>query len=307
MQPGGSRRMRRMDRACFPPDTWRRRSLLGGLVGACAPVLGAGRAPIDVVYPRMPERPVDAYPYQLLRAALEASGQPHVLRLTDGELPSMRAYREMTRGRFNVMDTGAAPRMAEEARVLPFPLDLGLSGHRLMLVRRDSLPRLCEMRTLADLRTLRFGQGPDWVDAYILRAAGLQVVEADFLALFRMLEAGRFDAFPLGADEAELLLTSFQALAPSVVLLPDWYLRYRFARVFVVRQDQAEVFDALRDGLARLFADGRAHAILARDPRVGPLLSGRRRLPPRVFALANPQWTAPYQAIPEALFFKHAG
>lgn len=287
--------------------TWRRRLWLGGAASAFSAwsrPLVAGPAPIEVVYPRMPERPVEAYPFKLLQAALEASGRPHVLRLTEGELPSMRAYRELTRGHFNVMDTGAAPGMTEGARVLPFPLDLGLSGHRLMLVRRDSLPRLRAVRTLAELRTLRFGQGPDWVDGYILRAARLQVVEAEFLALFRMLEAGRFDALPLGADEAEMLLARFQPLAPSVVVLPDWYLRYRFARVFVVRENQPEVFDALQEGLARLFADGRAQAILARDPRLGPLLAGRRRLPARVFDIPNPQWSAVYQTIPEALFFK---
>lgn len=277
--------------------------LLGAAWPGWLPAAPAGK-PVEVIYPRMPERPVEAYPFKLLRAALEASGRAHVLRLTSGELPSMRAYKELTSGQFNVMDTGAAPRMAEGARVLPFPLDLGLSGYRLMLVRRDSLPRLRAMQTLDDLRTLRFGQGPDWVDGYILRAAGLKVVEAEFMALFRMLEAGRFDVFPLGADEAELMLARFQAQAPSAMVMTDWCVHYRFARVFAVREDQAEVYDALHEGLGRIFNDGRAQAILARDPRVGPLVAGRRRLPARVFELPNPQWSAAYQAIPDALFFK---
>lgn len=288
----------------LPPVTWRRRLLLCSAVSACSSALGAAPAPVEVVYPRMPERPTDAYPFRLLQAALEASGRPHVLRLTSGELPSMRAYRELTGGQFNVMDTGAAPRMAQGARVLPFPLDLGLSGYRVMLVRRDRLAQLRAARSLDDLRALRFGQGPDWIDNYILRAAGLQVVEAEFMALFRMLEAGRFDAFPLGADEAELLLARFQSLAPSAVLLTDWCLHYRFARVFAVREDQTQVYDLLHEGLSRIFADGRAQGILARDPRVGPLITGRRRLPARVFDLPNPEWTAAFQVIPDHLFFK---
>lgn len=202
------------------------------------------------------------------------------------------------------MDTGAAPKMAEGARVLPFPLDLGLSGYRLLLVRRDRLSQLRALREFGDLRQWRFGQGPDWVDGYILRAAGLRVVEAEFLALFRMLEAGRFDAFPLGADEAALLLERFQRLAPSVVLLDAWCLHYRFARIFVVREDETALFDALQEGLARIFSDGRAQAVLARDPQVGPLVAGRRRLPPLVFEMDNPQWSAPYQGMPEGLFFR---
>ncbi|RTL47177.1 MAG: hypothetical protein EKK53_00070 [Burkholderiales bacterium] len=289
----------------LPNPLPRRALVLGAVAALAAPGAQAtGTTRLEVVYPRMAERPVDAYPYRMIKAALEATGRPHVLRLTDGELPSMRAFRELGRGIFNVMDTGAAPRMAEEARILPFPLDLGLSGYRLMLVRRDRLPALRAVRTLDDLRRLRFGQGPDWVDSYILRASGLTVVEAEFRALFRMLEAGRFDVFPLGADEADLLLSRFGEQAPSAVVLPDWCLHYRFARVLVVRPSEAAVYDALQDGLGRIYGDGRAQAILARDPRIGPLLDGRRRLPGRIFELPNPQWATAYQAIPEHLFFK---
>jgi hypothetical protein len=289
----------------FGAPLQRRSVVLGaGAVLVAGGAQATGTTRLEVVYPRMAERPVDAYPYRMIKAALEATGRPHVLRLTDGELPSMRAFRELGRGFFNVMDTGAAPRMAEEARILPFPLDLGLSGYRLMLARRDRLPELRAIRTLDDLRRLRFGQGPDWVDGYILRAAGLKVVEAEFLALFRMLEAGRFDVFPLGADEADLLLSRFGEQAPSVVVLQDWCVHYRFARVLAVRPSESAVYDALQDGLGRLYGDGRALAILSRDPRLGPLLDGRRRLPGRIFELPNPQWAAPYQAIPEHLFFK---
>jgi hypothetical protein len=287
------------------PAWLRRRSLLIGSGAACIARPATAQAEvIEAVYPRMPERPTDAYPFQLLKAALEASGRPHVLRLTDGPLPSMRAFRQLTKGGFNVMDTGAAPKMARGARILPFPLDLGLSGYRLLLVRRDRLAALQGVSRFGDVQPLRFGQGPDWIDAHILRAAGLQVVEAEFMALFRMLEAGRFDAFPLGADEAALLLERFQGLAPSVVLLDSWCLHYRFARVFVVRADQTALFDALQLGLSRIFADGRARAILGRDAQIGPLVGGQRRLPPRVFELANPEWTAPFQVIPESLFLK---
>lgn len=282
----------------------KRRALLIGASGWPGLAAAAGPAVIEAIYPRMPERPVEAYPFKLLKLALEASGRVHRLRLTDGSLPSMRAFKQLRGGEFNVMDTGAAPKMAEGARILPFPLDLGLSGYRLLLVRRDRLPQLRAMRGFGDLRQLRFGQGPDWVDGYILRAAGLRVVEAEFMALFRMLEAGRFDAFPLGADEAALLLERFQRLAPSAVLLDSWCLHYRFARVFAVREDEMALFDALQEGLARIFSDGRAQAILARDPQVGPLVAGRRGLPARVFEMDNPQWSAPYQGIPEGLFFR---
>lgn len=283
------------------------------LVARRAVVLGAAAAlagqtiaepALEAVYPRTHERPTDATPFKILKAALEASGRPHNLRVSETQLPSMRAFLELKAGGVNVMDTGAAPKVAERARILPYPLDLGLSGYRLMLVRRDRLARLKAAHQYSDLRQLTFGQGPDWVDSIILRAAGMNVQEAEFLQLFRMLEAGRFDALPLGADEASMLLEMFGHLAPTAVLMEDWCLHYRFARVFAVQQDAPALADALNDGLSRIFSDGRARKILAQDARVGPLIDGRQRLPTQVFELDNPLWTAPFQAIPEAFFFK---
>jgi hypothetical protein len=279
-----------------------RRTLVFG-TGAALAGVASGEQAIEAVYPRTHERPIEAYPFKLLKAALAASGREHTLRLSTA-LPSMRALLALKVGGVNVMDTGAAPRVADDARILPFPLDLGFSGYRLMLVHRDRLDRLRAVRRPEDLHELTFGQGPDWVDSQILRAAGLKVYEADFLSLFRMLEVGRFDAFPLGADEAGMLLELFGHLAPSAVLLKDWGVHYRFARVLAVRRDAPALGDALHDGLTKLFSDGRARHILAQDARIGPLLDGRRRLSATIFELDNPFWTAPFQAIPDALFFK---
>lgn len=284
------------------PNPQRRQLLLGSaaLTGADAAV---ALPTIAAVYPRMPERPVDGYAYQLLRLALEASRQPFKLSLTPDELPSVRAFKSLEAGEFNVMDAGAAPRLAARADVLPFPLDLGLCGYRVMLVRRDRVAALRQVRDLSDLRRLSFGQGPDWVDNHILRAAGLSVQEAEFLALFRMLEAGRFDAFPLGADEAGTLLNTFRHLAPSVVVLEDWCLHYRFARVLVVQRGQHALRQALSRGLQAIFNDGRAQALLKRDTRLGPVLTGQRPMPERILQLPNPQWTRAFDAIPEPLMF----
>lgn len=275
-------------------------------LGGVWPVLTVAAAGgiVEAVYPRMPERPVDGYAYRLLKAALEASGRRHTLRLTAGPLPSMRAFKNLQGGEFSVMDTGAAPSLAQSARIVPFPLDLGLSGYRQMLVRRDRVASLSGRRSLDALRGLSFGQGPDWVDARLLRAVGLRVVEAEFMSLFRMLEAGRFDVFPLGVDEAALQLERHRRLAPSAVLLDDWGVHYRFARVFAVRLGDDALFDALHEGLRRLYADGRLKALLASDAQIGPLLDGRRRLPTHLFEIPNAEWSAAYQAIPDDLFFR---
>jgi hypothetical protein len=74
------------------------------------------------------------------------------------------------------------------------PIDKGLLGYRMFLVREADLPRFATVRTLDDLRKLRVGQGKDWIDVPILRKAGFPVVEGtSYPGLFAMLAAGRFD------------------------------------------------------------------------------------------------------------------
>ena len=285
------------------PDQLLRRGLVFGAAATLAGISAAEQV-LEFVYPRTHERPTDSYPFKMLNAALAASGRQYKLRLSAMQLPSMRALLAFETGGVNVMDTGAAPKVAERGFILPFPLDLGLSGYRVMLVHRDRLDRLRGVLSYEDLRELRFGQAHDWVDSSILRAAGFKVQEADFLALFRMLEAGRFDAFPLGVDEASNLLRLFGHLAPSAVLLEDWCLHYRFARVFAVQLNQPALAEALTAGLSAIFSDGSARSILSQDAHIGPLIDGQRRLPATIFELGNRLWTAPFQAIPDKLFFR---
>jgi hypothetical protein len=280
-----------------------RRGLVFGAAAALTGISAAEQV-LEFVYPRTHERPTDSYSFKMLNTALAASGRQYTLRLSAMQLSSMRALLALNTGGVNVMDTGASPKVAEGGLILPFPLDLGLSGYRVMLVHRDRLDHLRGIRSDEDLRELSFGQGPDWVDTTILRAAGLKVQEAEFLSLFRMLEAGRFDAFPLGADEASHFLKLFGHLAPSAVLLEDWCLHYRFARVLAVQLRQPVLAEALTAGLSAIFSDGRARAILSRDAHIGPLIDGQQRLPPKIFELDNRLWTAPFQAIPDKLFFR---
>lgn len=101
-----------------------------------------------------------------------------------------------------------------------------------------------------------------------------------------------------------MLLDMVGHLAPSAAVFEEWCLHYRFARVFAVCQDVAAVVEAVSDGLSQLFGDGRAREMLARGARVYLLIDGRKRLPAQTFEPANPLWTAPFQAIPEGLFFR---
>lgn len=281
---------------------WRPRTSRRRVLGAAGLVLSgtvvASAAPLRVVYPRLAERPVDAYGYRLLELALQRSEEPFELHRTQAPLSSRRAREELAAGRVHVLDGGISREAEAHFDILPFALDMGLSGVRLLLARQDRLPALTRVRTLEDLKSFRFGQGDEWVDTRILRAAGLRVDTSQFLNLFRMLEAGRFDLYPLGVEEIHAALRQHRALAPSVEVVPDLALHYPLARMFMLTPGQVRLRAALERGLLRAHAEGSVLQVLQQQPGLSALLGPGGQQPGRIVRLPNPELPEVYRKVP---------
>lgn len=271
-----------------------------GLGGGAA----AGAPPLRLVYPRLSERPTEAYGYRLLQLALDHCGQPYELKVTRDPVSAQRALAMLEGGQCDVLDGGASPETVRAFLTVPFPLDFGLSGMRLCLIHRNTRTRMDDIDSLAGLRTLRLGQGPRWIDVDILRAAGLRVDEAQFESLFPMLERRRFDALPLGLEEAHDHLRRFQGASPSLEVYEDLAIRYRFARVFHVTPRRPELIAALLTGLQRAHAQGQVLAVLRSLPALAAYLDGHRQPPSRVVDIPNPWWTGVLNQMPASLFWR---
>ena len=241
-----------------------------------------------VVYPRVLERPANAYGYQVLELALLRSGLKCELRLGDEEMSARGAWVSVDAGQSSVIDTAAVPHLAEQYEMVPVPIDYGLGGCRRLLGRREVLAQLRRARRLHDLQAFQFGQGKGWFDVRILRNAGLEVEEGDFQALLRMLQGRRFDLLPLGADEAYGILERDRDNAPDIQINTGVGLLYPFLRVFYVRRGDIELRDALARGLKEAQADGSLLALLPRTPGIGDTLSGKYPLPSTLIGLKNP-------------------
>ena len=95
-------------------------------------------------------------------------------------------------------------------RPIRIPLDKGLTGYRLFLIKADTQAWTDPVRTLPQLQTLSIGQGATWVDSDILRANGFRVVTAPtYELLLPMLDSGRFDLFSRGVNEISHELAAF--------------------------------------------------------------------------------------------------
>jgi len=79
------------------------------------------------------------------------------------------------------------------------PLDKGLTGYRLFLIKGINQAAFSGIRGTSELRQFSIGQAASWIDVDILRYAGLDVVTGPtYESLFPMLDAGRFDLFSRG-------------------------------------------------------------------------------------------------------------
>lgn len=236
----------------------RRRLLALPLVLAAHPVAAqpgeAVRLPRHVTMPD----PQLAYVRRVVELALSRANSRLELRQVELDMTQGRTLIELASGRspVDVMWT-MTDRDRESGGLLPvrIPIDRGLLGWRLLLVRRKELQQWSRVRSLQDLRGLLAGQGHDWPDTAILRANGLQVgTSSGYEALFRMLGAGRIDYFPRSILEVDAELAGGRHA--DLAIAPDLMLYYPAAAYLFVSPTRPDLAAELKTGLEAAVADG---------------------------------------------------
>jgi len=130
-------------------------------------------------------------------------------------------------------------------------------------VRQADLTRFAEVRSLAQLQALRAGQGIDWPDTAIMRAAGLQVdASVRYGDLFLKLAAGRIDYFPRSVIEVWDELNGHRGEGFAVE--PHLVLHYPAAMYFFVNRNRPELAAAIERGLNAALRDGSFDALFER-------------------------------------------
>ena len=275
----------------MPPSTTplRRRPLLAlPLALAAAPARAQPGEPVRL--PRhisMPD-PQLAYVRRVVDLALARAGSRLEVRPVELEMTQGRTLIELAGGTapVDVMWT-MTDTQREGSGLLPvrIPIDRGLMGWRLLLVRRAELADWRRVRTLSDLRQRLAGQGHDWPDTTILRANGLQVgTSSGYEALFRMLVAGRIDYFPRSIVEVDAELATGRY--PKLALVPNLMLHYPAAAYLFVSPRRPDLAADLRAGLEAAVADG-SFQRLHRE-HYGALVKSHPVAADRVVRLSNP-------------------
>nr|WP_315495264.1 hypothetical protein [uncultured Rhodoferax sp.] len=291
------------------PCWTRRQSLLhiasaGWALGSTPPGL-AQVAPLAVVYPNLNGNGADNLGYRVLELALQRAARPYSLLLHPVAVNDERARAMLRRGEVNVADFGSGREFEKAFNAVYFPIDRGLLGYRISLIHYSLEHEFARVGSLTQLRRFRAGQGLGWSNNAIMQAAGISVVTGPTLeSLFPMLEAKRFDFLPLGLNEVYGFSEQYGDFAPSMLVDAHTLLVYRFARLFYVRPDSAELHATILLGLRRAFADGSFQRLLNNDPSVRRALLRAKLSQRNVITLDNPLLTEAFRAMPDEYFFK---
>ncbi|MBI3230516.1 MAG: hypothetical protein HYZ45_10160 [Burkholderiales bacterium] len=261
----------------------------------CQPALATGNK-FDIVYPS-PESPTDTrylYDWEVLRLALERTSArfgPYEIHPSSEYMAPARVTQEMmlANGRVNLFVRATSRELEQKLRPIRIPVDRGLLGYRIFLVRKNDLPQFAHITDLAQLRPLRAGQGRGWADIAILQASGLNVVEGNnYEGLFGMLQMNRFDYFSRSADEALREYSERHESIPELAVEPTLLLYYPLPRYFFVRRDSEGELLAQRieAGLEMMVRDGSMQALFWKHK--GGLIERAGLTKRRMFKIDNP-------------------
>ena len=230
---------------------------LGRLLGilCCLVLIPAAAATITLPRPKTVYDQRDAYPWALLRLALEKSGARYELKIAPVLMTQERVLLEIEKGKGSVDIIATMTSKEREDRMLAvrIPIDKGLNGWRLPLVQASRKELFAQVKDVKDLHALRGVQGHDWPDTPILRANALPVsANSDYESMFRMLAAGRVDYFPRSLMEIFPEATAHRALAVDRHIA----LHYPSATYFFVNRNNLKLANAVRRGLEAAISDG---------------------------------------------------
>lgn len=218
---------------------------------------GAAAAVEAVRFPR-PEFEGDRrfdYALQLLKLGLSKTGTDYRVELAPTSMNQERQVLELEADR--TIDIAPIPSSAErEERLLPIriPIQKGLLGWRLGLIRKGDHARFTGVATLADLKRVRLAQGQEWPDTLILRANGIDVITAPkYEGLFKMLVSERFDYFPRSVNE---IWDELENHAATLEVESRIALHYYYDAYFMVNKKNVRLAENLRQGLEKAIADG---------------------------------------------------
>ncbi|MCI0144551.1 transporter substrate-binding domain-containing protein [Paraburkholderia sediminicola] len=282
----------------------RRRFVLAAL-GAAGVTLGARAVPaepFDIVYPRIrPGGDVHAaFALAVLDLAMKTANAAYTVRQAEIVMERGRALAELAHGHntINLHWTSMEAAAERGLNVVRIPIHRGLIGYRVFVIRKDRQRDFDKIERFSDLKAFTCGQGLGWIDADILKAAGLDVQTSTYETMFKMTQSGRVDYFPRGVVEAFAELDGRQHREPDLVVENRLMLKYRSDFIFYVATGQEVLADTIEKGLVQAYRDGTYLRLFNSHPYIQDALVRTKPASRKTFHLDNPYLSEADRRIP---------
>ena len=232
------------------------------------------------------------YGLRMLALALGHAGLDLELRASEArEMTQSRAIISIQNGTADIGWFGSGAEIEAALHPIRIPLDRGLLGYRLFIIRQDRQQEFSTLVSLKKLISKRAGQGLGWADIAILNNAGFAVTAAGFEQLFKLVSLNRIDFLPLGANEIYPLLDARRDRLPDLTVEKDLCLVYPWGLFFFVRKDRNDLAEAIESGLQAALADGSFEAVFRNHAWLKAAM-GKARLRERILIhIDNPLLT----------------
>jgi len=202
-----------------------------------------------------------------------------------------RAVEYIKEGKMSVMWAGTQPAYEQEMIPIRIPLEKGMLGYRIFIIRKGDQPRFDQVKSLADLKKFKAGQGRFWGDTAVLKASNLPVVTpVKYPSLFPMLDGNRFDYFPRAIHEPWSEVEAHKDL--NLVVEKHILLVYPFAMYFFVSKDKPQLAEAIRSGFETAIRDGSYDKLFYSNPLVANALAQTHLKDRLVIRIPNPYMSA---------------
>ncbi|HLO75427.1 MAG TPA: hypothetical protein VK196_03105 [Magnetospirillum sp.] len=203
-----------------------------------------------------------------------------------------------------------SPNRERDQRFIPvrIPLDKGMLGYRVLMIRAGDADRFAEVRSADDLKHITLGQGFDWEDMHILTAAGYDVeAGSDYSSLLDMLLLGRFNGFPRGVYEIDNEIDFHTAAGRGGMAVENTLmLHYRSTRIVYVNKKNAALAQRIEEGLRAAIKDGSFDALFLRHPTIAKGLALANAAGRRTFELPNPRFPPDFPVDDPTLWYRPA-
>ena len=243
---------------------------------------------------------------EVLKRTTEDYG-PAVLNVTRENLTQKRALKFLERGQdINIDWAGTNIERERKLRAIRIPLNMGLLGYRLLVIRKDRRAEFDKITSENQLKKLTACQGQHWPDSDILEDNGYTVNRTiRYELIWKMIDSKRCDYFPRAIIEGYGETKSFAS--DKYTTYDKILIVYRFPMYFFVNSTNAKLAQRVEQGLGAMLEDDSLLAIMKKHPASHGAFPLSKYNNSQIFHITNKYLSPETRSLPEKYWLNITG